>query len=118
VPFVVTFDGEEFDTDELTLDEAIAVEKATGHSWHEINPFRSGEDCKAILVTVASRRVSREEAEKRVGAMTVAQVLGSIDVKRKDDLPEMFEDGIPLPAPASVTGGSSPAPDGSGGPPT
>ena len=67
-------------TDELTLAEAIGIEKATGHPWSAINPFASAVDCQAILVAFAARTLGAEEAHIRVAAMSVGDCLDAIDV--------------------------------------
>ena len=97
MPFKVTLgEGEEFLTDDLTLAEAIAIEKATGHSWYDINPFRSATDCQAIMVAFLSRTLSEDVAAKQVSGMSLKDVLASVDVV-PDDRPQSYEDGMPDP---------------------
>lgn len=95
MPYQVSFEGEKWSTDDLTLDEAIAIEKVTGRGWTTINPFRSGEDCKAIMVAFLTRTRGADESARLVGALTLRQVLDSVDVVA-DDLPNLYEDGLPL----------------------
>lgn len=98
MPYRVTLDGVgSFTTDDLTLAEAIEIEKATDHSWYEINPFRSATDCKAIMVAFLSRTLAADVAAKQVDALTVAEVLAAVDVVKHDDLPAMYVDGMPDP---------------------
>jgi hypothetical protein len=94
VPYRVTVDGESFLTDDLTIDEAIAVEKATGTSWVYINPLRSADDCKAIMVAFLSRSRPKAEAEAAAGALTIRDVLKAVE-QVPDDLPTEYEDGLP-----------------------
>jgi hypothetical protein len=94
MPYRVTVDGEAFLTDDLTIDEAIAVEKATGTSWVFINPLRSADDCKAIMVAFLSRSKPRPEAEGIVGSLTIRDVLKAVE-RVDDDLPTEYEDGLP-----------------------
>jgi hypothetical protein len=99
VAFEVTIEGETFRTDDLSLDEAIMVEKATGTSWLYINPLRSAGDCRAVMVAFLSRSRSKADAEA-----TVARLFGgpkgmkaAIDAVKtvEEDLPDEYEDGLP-----------------------
>jgi hypothetical protein len=103
VPFKVTVAGEDFLTDDLTLDEAIAVEKATNTSWRFIDPLRSAGDCKAIMVAFLSRTRGKDDAEKFVGALNLRTLLSSVTFV-EDDRPDEFEDGLPKAAAESSTG--------------
>jgi hypothetical protein len=104
MPFQVKLDSGTFLTDDLTMAEAIQIEKDTRHTWANINPFRSADDCKAIMVAFLSRPVdkgglgSRDVATAKVDNMSVKQVLEAIDVV-SDDLPESYKDGLPLGEP-------------------
>lgn len=103
--YLVRYESEAFNTDDLTLDEAITIEKATGRSWVLINPFRSAEDCKAIMVAFLARNRGDEEAAKLVGALSLGEVLKAVDVA-PDDLPDTFEGGLPLAEGDTSTVGS------------
>lgn len=105
-----------FTTDDLTLDEAIEVERDTGETWLRLNPYRSAVHAKAILAAFLARTVGADEARRRVGEMSVSAVVDSIDVV-DDDLPSMFEGGIPKGEGEPQTTGSSGAPEPSTGPP-
>lgn len=95
MPFVVTGPGgEKFNTDDLTIGEAEAIEAATDESWLYINPFRSAKHCRAILVAFLSRTVSPAEAEAAVKGVSVKAALDGVE-RVDDDLPEVFEDGLP-----------------------
>jgi hypothetical protein len=100
VPFIVKLGDKEFNTDYLTVDEAQSIEKETRRTWGTINPFRSAEDCKAIMVAFLSRPVEdgglgdHDDAVKKVGKMSVKAALAAISVA-DDDLPEEYEDGLP-----------------------
>jgi hypothetical protein len=96
VPFVVTVEGEEFNTDDLTLDETVAIEQGTGESWLSINPFQSAKQAREIIVVFLARRHGQDVARKIAGGMTLKQTLDG--VKHVDsDLPEMWTDGMPDP---------------------
>lgn len=97
MPFQVTVEGVgSFLTDDLTLAEAIAIEKATGHSWYEINPFRSAVDCQAIIVAFLSRTLGEDVARKQVDGMALRDVLAAVDVVA-DDRPQSYAEGMPDP---------------------
>lgn len=86
--------GGSFLTDDLTLDEVINIEAETGEGWQFINPLRSGKHCKAVLTAFLARDRSVDEARATVGALTISEALGCVELA-DDDLPEEFEDGYP-----------------------
>lgn len=92
--FVVGFAGQEWRTDDLTLDEAISIEETTGASWLEINPFRSAVHAKAIIVTFLARDMDRDAAMVKVGTASISEILDGVKAV-KDDLPDVYEDGLP-----------------------
>jgi hypothetical protein len=98
MPFRVTVDGQQFMADDLTLDEAIAIEKELDTTWQYINPLRSGEHCRAIMVAFLSRSRTVDEARKVVGGLSVKQALAAVEHVEDDDLPVEFEDGLPKAA--------------------
>lgn len=117
MPFEVSFGDQKWRTDDLTLDEAIGIEKVTGRSWMQVNPFVSAEDCKAIMVAFLSREMDGQAAEAKVGALSLGEVLDSINLV-KDDLPDEYADGIPKGEGGPSTAGSSGQLDDSDGRPT
>lgn len=117
MPFEVSIGDRQWRTDDLTLDEAIGIEKTTGRSWMQINPFQSAEDCKAIMVAFLSREMDGATAATKVGTLSLKEVLDSVAVV-KDDLPDQYVDGLPKEEGGPSTTGSSGELDGSGGPPT
>lgn len=102
----------------MTLDEAALLEKELGRPWYQINPLLSAGDCRAVLISFLSRTVDPTVARDKVGKVTIGHILDHIEAVRDDDLPNSYVDGVPLAEDATTTGGSSPAPDGSGGPQT
>ncbi len=118
MPYVISIEGGGgFNTNGLSLDEAFDIETETGRSWAHINPMVTGRDCKAILVAFLARSHGPEDAKKRVGTMSVRQVLESVRYV-DDDLPEEYENGIPKAGAEPATTGSSGVPAGSAGRPT
>lgn len=99
--YKITIDGESWITEELTLDEACAVEEETGASWHTMQPLTSAKHAKAIMARFLARRVGDIAlAQARLGAMTVDEVLACIDqapTKKKAAAPR----GPKAPSPTS-----------------
>jgi len=102
--WVFTVDGQKFSTADLTLDEVVAVEQATGVGWYALNPVESAAQARALLVEIYARTRSRDEAKKIVGALTVRDAARSIDWENDDDRPIEFENGIPVVDPKEGTG--------------
>lgn len=98
----ITLDGEDHRTDDMSLDEAVAVEKATGTSWLYLDPVRSAEQCRAFMVVFLSRKRSADEAEAFVAGLGMTEALAAVS-KVDDDLPEEYEGGIPKAAGAPET---------------
>lgn len=113
----MTFGGQTWRTDELSLREAIEIEKATGKSWMLINPFQSATDCRAIMVAFLARDMAPEVAESKVDGLSLREVLDCVDVA-KDDLPDVYEDGLPKAEGEDSMTGSSGEHASSDGPPT
>lgn len=103
MPFRVTVEGESFVVDDLTLDEAIAIEKALDTTWAYINPLRSAEHCRAIMQAFLARTRSVEEAAKIVGGMSIKAATEAVEHVPEDDLPDEFEDGLPKAAGGTST---------------
>lgn len=75
-------------SDDLTVEQLLGVEKATGKRWPEINPFASARDAFALVTALFG-----------ADAMTTARALPAdvgqwVDIV-DDDLPEAFRDCIP-----------------------
>lgn len=85
MPYVLHFDDQDWNTDDLTINEAISIEEATGESWVFINPFRTAKHWKAIAVAFLTREMSPEDAEKRIEefANKVGSVTEAIDTVKR-----------------------------------
>lgn len=89
----VTVDGRSWLTDELTLDEACAIEEELGLSWHSMEPINSAKHAKAIIARLMTHVANPAEcptldaAKRRVGCMTITEVLEciSLDAPAKAD---------------------------------
>lgn len=66
--------------DDLTLNEAYAIEKAAACNWVEIDPVRSANHCRAVVgVCLESRlKLTHDEAEARIDALTVSELVDAI----------------------------------------
>lgn len=103
MPYKVTVDGKSWLTEDLTLDEAIEVEKETGESWLYLNPIRSAKHAKAIIARFLARDTDIDQARARVGSMSVTDVLGCVD-NADDDRPAEHKDGVPTVDPKAESG--------------
>jgi hypothetical protein len=78
--WVIDFDGLVVTEDDLTLDEAFAIEKAAGCNWSEIEPVRSAAHCRAIVGVCLGTRLNltASEVEEKLAAMKVSELLKGI----------------------------------------
>ena len=76
----LTYEGQVFSEDDLTLGEAATVEKVTGTSWGMLNPVSSGSECQAIIASCLHHRdgVKLVDAMKTAGQMTAADAVAAI----------------------------------------
>lgn len=79
--------GIEIAEDDLTIDEAILIEKMTGTTWASIDPVRSAADCRAVLAACLSQRqnLTPDEATERLRGVRVVDFLRA--VKREAVVP-------------------------------
>lgn len=98
----INYDGFEVTEDDLTLDEAVLIEKTTSETWATINPQNSAETCRAILVVALHKRkgMDLKAAHTEVGAITVNQAASLLDVY---EVPAVPFDPSPGDPPASET---------------
>ena len=98
----VTIDGHSWLTDDLTLDEACAIEEETGTTWHTMEPINSARHAKAIMSTFLAREVGLVMARGRVGHMTVTETLACIseDKAKVAEAPKAEEPASDSPEPS------------------
>lgn len=101
--------------DDLTLDEFAVIEKDLGANWVTFNPFLSSMHARATLITFLARSIGTDAATRKVGALSLKEAVACFEAV-KDDLPDVYEDGIPKPEAEPETNGSPGAPSGSDGP--
>lgn len=94
MPYSIKLDGREYNTDDLTLDECIALEKELDRSWVAIVPLRSATDCRAVMRAFLLRDRSPEEADAFLSKLSAGKALRSVNVV-DSDLPDEYEDGLP-----------------------
>lgn len=117
MPFRFVYGEESWTTDDLTIDEAIAVEEASGEPWLLMNPFRSAKAAKAILVAFLRRTRDEQQTAAIVGGLNLKRLLEMID-RVDDDRPATYEGGLPLEETAEPgTSTSSGLPESTPGPP-
>lgn len=93
----VTVEGVEYDLDDMTVDECVSFERATGTTWVAMNPTTSALHCRAVLVEFYARILPRDEAEKTVGGLSAKAAVKLISVvDAEDDRPAEFRDGVPV----------------------
>lgn len=80
VRWVIDFEDLKVTEDDLTLDEAFAIERAAGCNWSEIEPVRSAAHCRAIVAVCMGSRLNltADEVEKRLAAIKVSELLKGI----------------------------------------
>lgn len=113
----VSFAGDTWMVDDLTLDEFAVIEEQVGATWIGFNPFLSSRHARAALTAFLARSLGVDEAARKVGALSLKEAVACFEVT-KDDLPEIYEEGLPKEEGGPVTGGSSGVSDDSDGPPT
>jgi hypothetical protein len=96
MPTRVTYGGDSWLVEDLTLDEVCEVEKETGETWLRLNPLRSAAHARAIMVRFVGRSVGVDEARRELGALPVADVVAALKVVPEDDRPQEFHDGMPV----------------------
>ncbi len=107
MPFVFHLDnGHHITSDDLTLDEAVAAESAVGESWLLLNPLQHASHCRALLVQLYSRYMPKDDAAKKVGALSLKTAIDCVDWTDSDDRPIEHSDGMPIVDPKEDTAGT------------
>jgi hypothetical protein len=70
----------EIHEDDLTLNEAMLIEKMIGTNWSNIEPLTSASHCRAILAVCLSQRqeLTADEADNKLKSIKVVDLLGAI----------------------------------------
>lgn len=101
MPFTVEVAGQVFNTGDLTIDEAIAIEKETGETWRTMTPLHSAKHWRAIAKTFLLRSMGSDEVESVLSKVRADQAVEATEWVATDT-PDAYEDGAPL-----VAGGAS-----------
>ena len=66
--------------DDLTIDEAMLIERMAGCTWGDIDPVRSANDARAVLAACLSQRqnLTPEQATERLKSVRVTDYLRAI----------------------------------------
>lgn len=67
--------------DDLTLDETESLERTLECSWSDIQPLSSARHCRAVLLTLAARTQSWDDAVVKVGALTQSEAVALFELK-------------------------------------
>lgn len=122
MPWLVKFEGEVLNTEDLTLDELEAIETATSVPWITFNPVTSVPVAKALLaLCLVKSGLSDDVAREKVGQYRVRDLKDVFElVDAGADLPGSWVDGQPDPKAAAgeATSGSSGPGETSDGPRT
>jgi len=120
MPFELVLEGKTYRTDDLTIEEAEIIEDVSGRTWLQLNPMRSAKEFRAVAVAFLSRDFDADKAKLMVAGLAIQTAQDAVRFV-DDDLPRLFEDGLPDPKAeggnSTSTSSSSPDPP-SDGPPT
>lgn len=109
--WVVRYEGQEINTDDLTLAELDAVAEASGSPWALMNPIADAKVAMGFIgLCMVKAGLSDDEAAKKAAAITPKDIRGAFTwIKDGADLPTEWTDGKPDPKAASArrTSGSS-----------
>lgn len=91
-----TVDDQKFTHLDMTAAEVAKVEQKLGIDWVEFRPIANMGHRLALFEALLARS-DPEHAAERAGAMTLAEIEAAVEfVPGQDDLPDAFEDGLPL----------------------
>ena len=111
MPFELTIDGRVYSTDTLSLEESSRLEKECERNWLELNPCRSSTEFRETVRVFLARDYNAADIERILANFTVKSAMAAVDWV-DDDLPTVFEDGLPKweGGPSTTTSSGSPAP--------
>jgi len=94
VPFELVLDGHTYSTDDLSVAQAVELEKELGRTWRELNPLGSAAEFQAFAKVCLSRDHPGDQAAKLAAELPLGVALAAarwVD----GDLPTTYEDGLP-----------------------
>lgn len=98
MPWIFSCDGKSLDLENLSLDDYIDVEAATGVAWYEIatSPIRNARVAKLIAEKCAAA------TGVTLPPLTAKSIVGLFTLDREPNRPDEYQDGMPDPkAPAT-----------------
>jgi hypothetical protein len=98
---------------DLTLDSLVLIEEQTGEEWWRVlaHPFRSAKTAKFVYAAACAEKGCEPD---KLSVRSLSEVF----VQVPDDLPDMYEGGIPKAEDEAPTSGSPGALSASDGPQT
>lgn len=118
MPFELVLDGHTYNTDLFLLSDVVGLERALGRTWRELNPLASAEEFQAFALVALKQDHPADVAEKIVATLPLGVSLAAARWVG-DDLPDVYEDGLPKAEGEASTTTSSGSPDlPTDGPPT
>ena len=85
------------DTDDLTVDEIVAIEAVAGEPWAFLSPMGSAPVAKALMAAFLVRDgMDDVEATAKISAMTLREIKNCFRYYEDADLPDNWEDGLPV----------------------
>jgi hypothetical protein len=102
----INHNGKTYREGDLTINDAEAIEKLLGATWSEIHPLRSARHAKVVAGFVIAQGEGRDyqEVVAELGTMKTNAFLALVGPEG-DDLPDVWEDGVPQTAAAHGTDG-------------
>lgn len=110
MPFELELDGHVYNTDDLSVAQAVELEKKLGKTWRELNPLGSAEEFQAFAVVCMQRDHPADHAAKLAAELPLGAALAAARWI-EPDLPDVYEDGNPKAegGPSTTTSSGSPA---------
>ena len=104
MPFQFHYDGQTWDYEDLTGEELEALEAHLGVRYFELEPALRARDTLAILATFLSRKMSEEQVTKAIKKISLRTIKDHWSWTDEPSLPTEFEEGVPDPKAAVVSG--------------
>ena len=94
MPFEVRWDTTTVDSRDITIQEMIGIEKATGEPWSLANPYRSVTSATAFVAVAMLRHgVPDRDVEKLIDELRSESLMNCFSIISVPDEPEPSEEG-------------------------
>lgn len=106
MPWQIRYNGKTYQENDLTIDDAEALEGLLKATWFEIDPLRSARHAKVVAGYVIAKGEGRayDEVHAEIGRMRITDYVTAI-LPADDDMPSEWTDGVPQTAAAPGTAG-------------